>query len=288
VQISPILDLQHRSERLRFWTLLFQDKLAVLGLLIVVVVAVGALGATLIAPYNPITPHYADRLAAPTTKYLLGTDDLGRDILSRLLYGARVSLSIAFIAQGIAMSAGLIVGFTAGWYGGWVDDLLMRLTDIFFAIPALLFLIVWVTIFGRNPVNIFLALGTISWPGNARIIRSQVLAIKEREFITTAKAVGVPTFRIWWAHILPNAASPLIALATLGIGGAILSEAILSYLGLGIEIPNPSWGTMVDLGQGYMTTAWWYPVFPGLLIMITVMGFNFLGDGIRNAIDPRR
>ncbi len=234
----------------------------------------------------PIEPHYTARLTPPSAEFLLGTDELGRDLLSRLIYGARISLVIGLVAQTVAISIGMTVGALAGWYGGWIDDVIMRITDVFFAIPGLMFLIVWVTIFEPGPVSIFLALGLISWPGDARMMRSQVLAIKELDYVTAAKSLGATTPQILFRHILPNAIAPMIVLASLGIAGVILSEAILSFLGLGIQIPTPSWGTMVDASRTYITTAWWYGIFPGLVIMLTVLGFNFLGDGLRDALEP--
>lgn len=264
-----------------------RNRVAMIGLAIVILLILGAVFADAISPYNPIEPHYSDRLKPPDSRYLLGTDELGRDLLSRLLHGARISLVIGFVAQAVSISIGMFLGAVSGWLGGWLDDLIMRLADIFFAIPGLMFLIVWVTIFEPNPISIFLALGLISWPGTARLMRSQVLAQKEMDYVMAARAIGASSARILITHILPNAIAPMIVVATLGIAGAILSESILSFLGLGIQIPTPSWGTMVDSGRNYITTAWWYSIFPGLTIMLTVLGFNFLGDGLRDALEPR-
>jgi peptide/nickel transport system permease protein len=258
-----------------------------IGLAIVVTLSLAALLAPVIAPYDPIVPDYGARLQPPGRAHLLGTDELGRDIFSRLLYGARISMVIGFVAQGVAITLGVILGSMAGWYGGWVDDAIMRVTDVFFAIPGLMFLIVWVTIFEASAITLFLGLGLISWPSNARMMRSQVLVIKELDYVIAARMLGASTFRILWRHVLPNAIAPMIVLASLGIAGVILSESVLSFLGLGISIPNPSWGTMVDIGRNYTTNAWWYAVFPGLVIMLTVLGFNFVGDGLRDALDPR-
>ena len=289
-QAAPVrLEAERRlvTNRARFWVAFRRNRIALVGLAIVLAIGLGAVAAQVIAPYDPIAPHYTDRLAPPSAKFPLGTDELGRDLFSRLLYGARISLVIGFVAQGVAVSIGLALGSISGWYGGWVDDLIMRLTDIFLAIPGLMFLIVWVTIFEPNPINIFLALGLIGWTGHARMMRSQVLSIREMEYVTAARALGASTARILLRHVLPNAVAPMIVLATLGVAGAILSESTLSFLGLGVQVPNPSWGTMVDVGRNYLPTGkWWYAIFPGLIIMVTVMGFNFLGDGLRDALDP--
>lgn len=277
---------QRTSNRTRFWRAFRRNRVAVFGMVIVVIIAFSAIFADVIAPYDPVEPHYTARLTPPSAQFLLGTDELGRDLLSRLIYGARISLVIGLVAQTVAIGIGTTVGALAGWYGGWIDDLIMRITDVFFAIPGLMFLIVWVTIFEPGPVSIFLALGLISWPGDARMMRSQVLAIKELDYVTAAKSLGATTPQILFRHILPNAIAPMIVLASLGIAGVILSEAILSFLGLGIQIPTPSWGTMVDASRTYITSAWWYGIFPGLVIMLTVLGFNFLGDGLRDALEP--
>lgn len=284
---AALVTLQKRtSNRARFWRAFRRNRIALLGLIIVILMALGAIFAEVIAPYDPIEPHYTDRLQPPSANFSLGTDELGRDLLSRLLYGARISLVIGLIAQGVAITIGMTVGAIAGWYGGWVDDVIMRITDIFFAIPGLMFLIVWVTIFEPGPVSIFLALGLISWPGDARMMRSQVMAIKELDYVTAARSLGASTLHMILRHVIPNAIAPMIVLASLGVAGVILSESILSFLGLGIQIPIPSWGTMVDASRTYITTAWWYGVFPGLTIMLTVLGFNFLGDGLRDALQP--
>jgi peptide/nickel transport system permease protein len=276
------------SNTRRFWRAFRRNRVALAGLVIVVLMGLGALLAPVIAPYDPIEPHYTARLQPPGAEFLLGSDELGRDLFSRLLYGARISLVIGFVAQGVAISIGIVLGLIAGWSGGWVDDLIMRITDVFFAIPGLMFLIVWVTIFEPSPVSIFLALGLISWPSNVRMMRGQVLGVKELDYVMSARALGASTARILFVHILPNAIAPMVVLASLGVAGVILSESILSFLGLGIQIPTPSWGTMVNTGKAYMTTAWWYSAFPGFVIMLTVLGFNFLGDGLLDALQPTR
>ena len=272
--------------RNRFIRAFMRNHIALVGLVIVVTMLVGALLAPVIAPYNPNPINAAARLSPPSTTYLLGTDEFGRDIFSRLLFGARVSLEVAIIAQTISISIGVVMGLISGWYGGWIDDLVMRLTDAIFAIPGLVFLIVWVSILEPSKQSIFLALGLIGWASTARMMRSQVLTLKEREFVVAARALGASAIWIMRRHILPNGIAPIIVLASLGMAGVILTESGLSFLGLGVQIPNPSWGSMIDTGRNYTTSAWWYAIFPGVAIMITVLGFNFIGDGLRDALDP--
>lgn len=274
------------SNRARFWRSFRRSRTAMIGLVIVGLMTTGALLADVIAPFDPIEPHYTDRLVAPSATYPLGTDELGRDIFSRLLYGARISLVIGLVAQGVSVSIGVVMGLLAGWYGGWVDDVISRFMEIVWAIPGLMFLIVVVTIFDPSPLTIFAALGVIAWPGQARLMRGQVLALRDMEYVIAARAMGAGTLRLMFQHVLPNAIAPIIVVATLGVAGAILTESTLSFLGLGVKIPNPSWGTMIEIGRNYTTTAWWYAIFPGLAIMITVLGFNFIGDGLRDALDP--
>ncbi len=280
------LGVRHISNWERFVASFRRNRIALLGLVIVVLMALGAIFAPVLAPYDPLEPDYTAIQSPPSPAHPLGTDELGRDLLSRLLYGARISLTIGFIGEGVSITIGMFLGAISGWYGGWIDDIVMRVTDMFFAIPSLMFLIVVVSIVEPGPVTIFMALGIIGWPSEARMMRSQVLSIKEMDYITAARAMGASTPRILFLHVLPNALAPMIVLGTLGVAGVILAEAILSFLGLGIQIPIPSWGTMVNTGQNYIFTAWWYAIFPGLAIMLTVLGFNFLGDGLRDALDP--
>ena len=286
IGIADLSEAPRIAGRSRFVRSFVRNKIALVGLLIIIPMCLGAIFADYIAPYDPIEPHYTDLKVPPSWDYPLGTDELGRDIFSRLLYGARISLVIGFVAQGVSVSIGIVLGLLSGWYGGWVDDLIMRFTEIVWAIPGLMFLIVVITITEPSAIMIFLALGFIAWPGQARLMRSQVLSIKEMDYVTSAQALGASTARIMFYHILPNAIAPMIVVATLGVAGAILTESTLSFLGLGVKIPNPSWGTMVNTGRNYFTDAWWYAVFPGLTIMLTVLGFNFIGDGLRDALDP--
>lgn len=291
------------NNRRRFVRAFFRNKIAVVGLVIVITMILAALLAPFIAPYDPNKISAMNRLSPPSFDHWMGTDDFGRDIFSRLLYGAGISLVIAFIAQSVAITIGISLGLISGWFGGLVDDFIMRLTDAVFAIPGLMFLIVWVAVIdpstiplfdvfnslGLSPeqISIFFALGLIGWPADARMMRSQVLSLKSREYIIAAKAMGATNIRIMVRHLLPNAIAPSIVLASLGIAGAILAESTLSFLGLGVQIPNPSWGTMIDKGRNFFTNAWWFAMFPGLTIMVTVLGFNFVGDGLRDALDPK-
>jgi peptide/nickel transport system permease protein len=262
-----------------------RHRLGLLGLLIVVTFALIAVFAPQVAPHDPTTQRIATaRLEAPSAEFWFGTDELGRDLFSRIVYGARISMRIGLIAEGIALTIGVILGAAAGYFGGVTDNVIMRVADVFFAIPGLLFLIVVVAIFGSGASIIFLALGLISWPGEARLMRSEVLRIREREYVVAAKALGLRDIVVIAKHVLPNAFASMIVLGSLGVAGAILSEATLSFLGLGIQEPIPSWGTMINRGQQYIFSAWWYSVFPGAVIMLVVLGFNFLGDAVRDAL----
>jgi peptide/nickel transport system permease protein len=297
------LDDRRASAKYRSVRAFFKNGAAVFGLIVVVLLIVGALFANQIAPHDPNQTHTMARLQAPNSEYWLGTDGFGRDIFSRLLFGAQISLVIAFVSQIVAIFIGISLGLVSGWFGGFVDDFIMRLTDAMFAIPGLMVLIVWVNViepeyipfyelfisWGLSPkqISIFFALGLIGWASDCRMMRSQVLSLKEREYILAARAMGASNIRIMLRHLLPNAIAPSIVLASLGLAGAILAESTLSFLGLGVQIPNPSWGTMIEEGRSFFTTAWWYALFPGLTIMLTVLGFNFVGDGLRDAFDPR-
>ena len=273
------------NEWQRMGRVFLRHRIGLLGLVIVVVFSLVALFAPWLAPYDPSEQRIATaRLEPPSTEFPLGTDELGRDILSRLIYGARISMRIGLIAEGIALLIGITLGSAAGYFGGWLDNLIMRITDVFFAIPGLLFLIAVVSIFDSTATTIFVALGLISWPSEARLMRSEVLRIRKREYVTAAEALGMNNGRVILRHILPNAIASLIVVGSLGVAGAILSEATLSFLGLGIQEPVPSWGTMINNGQDFIFNAWWYSVFPGLVIMTVVLGFNFLGDALRDTL----
>lgn len=290
-QPTPVtaLEITPRRRQNRGIRAFMRNKIAVVGAIIIAIMTFAAIAGPLIAPYDPNVINASARLQPPGIEYFLGTDEYGRDIFSRLLYGARISLEVAFIAQTISVIVGVVMGLVSGWYGGLVDDIIMRLTDALFALPSLIFLIVWVSILQEpSKQSIFVALGIIGWASIARMMRSQVLTLKEREYVLAAQAMGASATRIMFNHILPNGIAPVIVLATLGIAGVILTESGLSFLGLGVQIPNPSWGSMIDTGRNFTTSAWWYAIFPGLAIMLTVLGFNFIGDGLRDALDPRQ
>lgn len=270
------------------WRRLRRHRLAMIGLGILGVIALMAILAPLIAPTNPLAIDYTHPAVPPgTAGYLLGTDGVGRDILSRLIFGTRVSLQVGAVVVGIAMTLGTAVGLSAGYYGGRVDNILMRVVDVFLAFPVIVLAIAIITVLGPGLINVMIALGLVGWTTYARVVRGQVLVLRAVDFVQAAHAVGMGDGRIIVRHILPNALAPILVLATLGMGTAIIAEAALSFLGLGVQPPTPSWGQMLNEGRAFLRTAPHISTFPGLAIMLTVLGFNFLGDGLRDALDPR-
>lgn len=240
-----------------------------------------------ITPYSPTEQDLFNRLAAPSMDHLMGTDQLGRDIFSRVLYGARISLRIAVLVVSITVIIGTAVGVTAGYLGGWVDEALMRLVDTLLAFPGLLLALVVAGILGPSLNNIMIALAIVGWTQYARVIRGETLSVKEKEYMKSAQLMGVSTPRLLIRHALPNVITPVVVLATMDLAYVILGTAGLSFLGLGAQPPTPEWGTMLASGRDYVTTAWWIVNFPGLAIMVLVLGFNLLGDGLRDVLDPR-
>jgi peptide/nickel transport system permease protein len=257
------------------------------GLLLTVVLIVIAIAAPLIAPFDPDVQDTSRRLEPPSHEHLLGLDDLGRDVFSRIVFGARVSLRVGFSVVFIASLIGISLGAIAGYFGGIADTLIMRLTDILLAFPGILLAIALVAVLGPSLNNVILALSTIGWVGYARLVRGQVLKVREMEYVTAAKALGAKSPRVIVLHVLPNVINPVIVMATLGLAGAILSEAALSFLGLGVQPPTPSWGAMLTSGRRYLGLANHLAIFPGAAIMLAVMGLNFLGDGLIDALDPK-
>jgi peptide/nickel transport system permease protein len=265
-----------------------RSKMAVVGLASTCILVLMALLAPLISPFDPKETNLEEITLPPSGRHLLGTDDMGRDIASRIIHGSRISLSVGVVAQFVSLVIGLTIGALAGYYGGWIDSLLMRFTDIIFAFPTALFAIAVSAVFQkRTIITLFLILGLIGWAGVARIVRGAVLSVKHREFAEAARALGARDARIILRHILPNSLAPVIVAASIGIAGNILTEAWLSFLGLGLEASIPSWGNMIRDGQQFITTKPWICFFPGLAIVITVLAFNLLGDGLRDILDPR-
>jgi len=267
-----------------------KNKLAIGGLIVMIILYLITLLTPLIAPFDPAAQGdiITSRYLPPSSDHWLGTDKFGRDILSRTLYGARISLSIGFVAVGISITLGTLIGALAGYFGGWVDAVLMRFTDMMLAFPRLVLLIVVIAVFESPSIwLVVVVLGLTGWMATSRIVRGEVLSLREREFVQAARALGMGDTRIILRHVIPNTMAPVIVSATLGIGLTILTEASLSFLGLGVQPPTPSWGNMVADGRDALTEAWWIATFPGLAIVLTVVAFNLLGDGLRDALDPR-
>ena len=269
------------------WRRLVRDPVAVVCLTAIVSLIVVAATAQWIVPYGYNELNPLDARQEPSWQHLAGTDELGRDILSRVVHGTRISLGVAMVATGISVSIGLVVGAVAGYVGGWVDGLIMRVSDIFLAFPSLVLAITMVAVFGASLWNVMIALGLTAWVGYARVIRGSFLSLKEQPFVEASRAVGASPARIIFRHMIPNALAPIIVIATLGMGYMIVGEASLSYLGLGAQPPTASWGSMLASGRNYMQVAPWVAAFPGVAIIVTVLGFNMLGDALRDVLDPR-
>jgi len=264
-----------------------KNKPAVFGLIIVLILVIVAIFAPFIAPYPYDKVNYKESLKPPSAKHWLGTDLLGRDVFSRIVYGSRVSLEVGIIAVAISVTIGVTLGLISGYFGGWIDALIMRLVDITYSFPFLLFAIAIMTILGPGLINVFIAIGIINWAWFARVTRGSVLSAKEQEYVLAAVAMGASPLRIMFKHIMPNVIAPVIVGTALNSGYAILAEAALSFLGIGVQPPYPSWGLMLSDVRNYITTAPWMTIYPGLAIALTVLGFILLGNGLRDAIDPR-
>ena len=260
---------------------------AVIGGIIIMLFIFIALFAPLLAPKPPNAQSLNDALTPPSWKYPLGTDEFGRSILSRIIFGARVSLNIALIASVVALGIGVPLGALAGYYGGVLDSIVQGLVDLTWAFPTILAALAIMFMLGTGLRSVMIAVGVVYWAGYARITRGQFLALREEEYVQAARAVGASSLRIVWRHLLPNSLAPLLVQLSLGMGQVILIEASLSFLGLGAQPPTPSWGSMLSSGRAYLLNASWLTLFPGLAIMIVVLGFNLLGDGLRDALDPR-
>ena len=269
------------------WRQLRRNRAAMLGAALISLEILIAVFAPLVAPYDPIEQSIYDALQPPSAAHWLGTDEVGRDILSRIIYGTRISLRVGLLAVGIGSAIGVTLGLIAGFYGKMADNLILRLMDIWLAFPGILLALAIIAVLGPSLFNVMIAVGLSAVPTYVRVTRSSVLSVREMEYVLGARAVGCPSRIIIWRHILPNVLPSLIVLTTLGIAGAILAAAALSFIGLGAQPPTPEWGAMLTVGRQFMRQAWWVTAFPGLAIMITVLGINLLGDGLRDALDPR-
>ena len=275
---APVLQLLRRMRRVRF---------ATLGIAVVALVVFLAVFAGVLAPLDPIKPDLDRSLEPPGPAHLLGTDDLGRDILSRVIYGARVSLLAGVVSVAMALVGGVGLGVISGYWGGWLDNALMRLMDALLSFPAIVLALAIAAAIGAGLTNVMIAIGIVNTPTFARLSRGQTLAVRELDYVGAARVLGAWDLRIMRVHLLPNIAAPLIVQASLSVAFAILAEASLSFLGFGVKPPEPSWGSMVSMGRGYLQQAPWLVFGPGAAIFITVMGFNFVGDALRDALDPR-
>src|SRR6266568_4996611 len=266
---------------------ILRDPSSVVGMLLFILIVVVALFAPTIAPYDPSAVHVRDRLQLPSSGYLLGTDELGRDLLSRIIFGTRISLMVGVIAVGIAATAGILLGLASAFYGGVVDSLVMRALDGVLAFPAIILALAIITALGPSAGNAMIAIGIVSIPTFARITRGNVLSLKEKEFVEAARACGATSPYLMLRVLLPNCLSPLLVQASVAFANAILTEAALSFLGLGVQPPTPSWGSMLDTGRKYLTQTPWYSFSAGAAIFVAVLSLNLLGDGLRDALDPR-
>lgn len=278
-----------RSQAWEVWRRLKKNKLAIIGLIIILSLAVVALSANFIADYETVVikQEIKNRLQPPSEEHIFGTDEFGRDIFARLVHGARVSLTVGLISVSIALVVGGFLGAIAGYYGNRIDNIIMRIMDIFLAVPNILLAIAIVAALGTSIVNLMIAVGISSIPSYARIVRASVLSIKDQEFVEAARAVGAKDLTIILTHIIPNSLAPVIVQATLGVANAILSTAALSFIGLGIQPPAPEWGAMLSGGRTFLRDASHITIFPGIAIMITILALNMLGDGLRDALDPK-
>lgn len=266
---------------------LLKNKFAVIGMFIIFLLITTAVLAPVISPYTPSEQNLSERLLKPSAAHFFGTDDLGRDIFSRMIYGSRISLSVGFISVVIILFIGTFLGIISGFYGGKIDYAIMRFTDIVLCFPTFFLILLIIAFLEPNIYNVMIVIGLTSWPGLARLVRAEVLSLKEREFILVAKMMALSNIKIFTVHILPNIISPIMVYSSLAIGGAILTESSLSFLGLGVQPPVPSWGQILTSGKDYIYIAWWLSVFPGIAILLTVLSFNLLGEAIRDVFDPK-
>jgi len=270
-----------------FWYRFTRNKLAVAGSIVVLFLFIVSMLAPWISPYDPGEINLKLVLVSPSASHLLGTDQLGRDVLSRMIWGSRISLKVGFVAVGIAVVIGAILGALAGYYGRWIDAVVMRFVDVMLCFPSFFLILAVIAFLEPSIWNIMIVIGLTGWMGITRLVRADFVSLREREFVQAARSIGASDFRIIFVHILPNAVASVLVAATLGVAGAILTESALSFLGIGVQPPTPSWGNILTAGKDNIDIAWWLSLFPGLAILITVLGFNLLGEGIRDSLDPR-
>jgi peptide/nickel transport system permease protein len=269
-----------------FWRRFKKNRPAVGGLIIVLLLLLLAFLADILAPYDPWESSFGEKLEAPSLKHLMGTDHFGRDVLSRIIYGSRISLLIGFLAAIITISLGVFIGAVSGFFGGVIDNILMRVTELFMVIPTFFLILLIVAVFGGKILNVIVVIGITTWPGTARVVRASFLSLKEKEFVEAARLIGSNNFRLIFKHILPNAMGPVLVLTSLRVAASILAEAGLSFLGLG-DVNFVTWGQLLYKAQLYMRISWWSAVFPGLMIFLAVLAFNLMGDGLTDALNPR-
>jgi peptide/nickel transport system permease protein len=270
-----------------FWEMFYKNKLMLTGSGIVLLFFLISLLAPWLAPYDFGQIDLTNVLASPSASHLFGTDQLGRDVLSRMIWGARISLKVGFVATGVAIIIGTILGAVSGYYGGWIDAAIMRFVDIMLCFPTFFLILAVIAFLEPSIWNIMIIIGLTGWMGVTRLVRADFITLKERDFVQAAKAIGASDLRVIFLHILPNAMASILVAATLGIAGAILTESALSFLGIGVQPPTPSWGNILTAGKDNIDIAWWLSLYPGLAILITVVGYNLLGEGIRDSLDPR-
>jgi peptide/nickel transport system permease protein len=270
-----------------FWLRFRRHRLGLIGAGVVSLLFIVSLAAPVLSPYDPGYIDIKSILEPPSYEHPLGTDQLGRDVLSRIIWGGRISLMVGFVAVGIATVVGVFLGAMAGYYAGYVDTIIMRFVDIMLCFPTFFLILAVVALLEPSIWNIMVVIGATGWMGMARLIRAEILSVKERDYVLAARALGASHARIIWRHIIPNAMAPVLVAATLGVAAAILTESALSFLGIGVQPPTPSWGNILTAGKDSIEVAWWLSFYPGMAILITVLGYNLLGEGIRDAIDPR-
>ncbi len=263
------------------------NPLSLAGFIIILLVFVLSMLAPVVAPYDPNYINVKAILLEPSMQHWMGTDGLGRDVLSRMLYGGRISLLVGLVAVGISTAIGILLGALAGFYRGWVDTLIMRIVDVMLSIPSFFLILAVIAFLTPSIINIMIVIGLTSWMGVTRLVRAEFLSLNDREFVMASRTLGAKNARLIFTHLLPNSLTPIIVSAVLGVAGAVLMESGLSFLGLGVQAPQASWGNILTDGKEYIQFAWWLSLFPGLAILITVLGYNLLGEGLRDALDPR-